>query len=44
MLLLVGWIFLKIALVGLQQRVTRLDVVRLWGSSLFGSAWRPSCC
>ena len=35
---LVGWSFLKMALVGPQQRVTRLDVLMLAGSSVFGLA------
>ena len=35
---LVGWSFLKIALIGPQQRVTRTDVLLLAASSVFGLA------
>jgi hypothetical protein len=35
---LVGWSFLKIALAGPQQRVTKLDVLMLAASSVFGLA------
>jgi len=35
---LVGWSFLKMALVGPQQRVTKLDVLMLAASSVFGLA------
>ena len=36
--LLVCWSFLKVALVGAQQRVTRLDVLQLGASGIFGLA------
>ena len=36
--LLVGWSFLKVALIGSQQRVTRIDVLQLGASAIFGLA------
>lgn len=36
--LLVGWSFLKVALIGSQQRVTRIDVLQLGASGIFGLA------
>lgn len=36
--LLVGWSFLKVALIGSQQRVTRVDVLQLGASAVFGLA------
>ncbi len=36
--LLVGWSFLKVALIGSQQRVTRVDVLQLGASGIFGLA------
>jgi hypothetical protein len=36
--LLVGWVFLKVALIGPQQSVTRLDVLQLGASGIFGLA------
>ena len=36
--LLVGWSFLKVALIGSQQRVTRVDVLQLGASGVFGLA------
>ncbi len=35
---LVGWSFLKVALIGAQQRVTRLDVLQIGASGIFGLA------
>jgi len=36
--LLVSWSFLKVALIGSQQRVTRIDVLQLGASGIFGLA------
>ena len=36
--LLIGWSFLKVALIGSQQRVTRIDVLQLGASAIFGLA------
>lgn len=36
--LLVGWSFLKVALIGSQQRVTRVDVLKLGASGILGLA------